>query len=162
MVKAGMLCLAAAVCVPGVAFAQEESPDINVETGGKLLLTRGISTVEGQGGGGLTPWATITGNETDRGIGGVAHVTAVDLPGYSFMSYGGAIGLFDRFELSYTRQEFDTEDVGAALGLGQGFTFAQDVWGAKVRVAGDAIYDQDTWMPQIAVGANWKKNNRVQ
>ena len=160
MVKAGALCLAVAVWIPGAALAQENSPDISVETGGKLRLTRGISTIEGQGGGGLTPWATITGNETDRGIGGTAHITAVDLPDYSFLSYGAAVGLYDRFELSYTRQEFDTEDVGAALGLGQGFTFAQDVWGAKVRIAGDAIYDQDTWMPQIAVGANWKKNDQ--
>ena len=160
MFKAGALCLAVVVGVPYVAIAQENSPDISVETGGKLRLTRGISTVEGQGGGGLTPWAVVTGNETDRGIGGTAHVTAIDLPDYSFLSYGAAVGLFDRFELSYTRQEFDTEDVGAALGLGQGFTFAQDIWGAKVRVAGDAVYDQDTWMPQVAVGVNWKQNNQ--
>ena len=132
----------------------------SVETGGKLLLTRGVSTVEGQGGGGLAPWALITGNETDRGVGATAHVTAVELPDYSLLSYGVGVGLFDRVELSYTRQEFDTEDVGAALGLGQGFTFGQDVWGAKVRVAGDAIYDQDKWLPQIAVGATWKRNDQ--
>ncbi|MEQ1781352.1 MAG: DUF3034 family protein [Hyphomonadaceae bacterium] len=160
MFKAGALCLAVAIGVPCVAVAQENSPDISVETGGKLRLTRGISTVEGQGGGGLTPWAVITGNETDRGIGGTAHVTAIDLPDYSFLSNGAAVGFYDRFELSYTRQEFDTEDVGVALGLGQGFTFAQDIWGAKVRVAGDAVYDQDTWMPQVAVGVNWKQNNQ--
>ena len=93
-----------------------KSRGIEIETGGKLRLTRGISTVEGQGGGGLTPWALITGDETDRGIGGTAHVTAVKLPDYSFLSYGVGVGLFDRFELTYTRQEFDTEDVGAALG----------------------------------------------
>lgn len=130
------------------------------ETGGKLRLTRGISTVEGQGGGGLTPWALITGNETDRGVGATAHVTTVQLPDYNLLSYGAAVGLHDRVELSYTRQEFDTEDVGAALGLGQGFTFGQDVFGAKVRIAGDAVYDQDRWMPQIAVGAVWKKNDQ--
>ena len=160
MSKAGALCLAVAVVIPGAAFAQENNPDINVETGGKLRLTRGISTVEGQGGGGLTPWAVITGNETDRGIGATAHVTTVDLPDYAFTSYGAAVGFFDRVELSYTHQEFDTQDVGTALGLGHGFTFEQDVWGAKVRVAGDAVYDQDTRMPQVAVGVNWKTNNQ--
>ncbi len=142
------------------AYAQEEASGIQIETGGKLRLTRGISTIEGQGGGGLTPWALITGDETDRGIGGTAHVSAVKLPDYSFLSYGVGVGLFDRVELTYTRQEFDTEDVGAALGLGQGFTFGQDVWGAKVRVAGDAVYDQDSWLPQIALGANWKQNDQ--
>lgn len=131
-----------------------------IETGGKLRLTRGISTLEGQGGGGLTPWAVITGDETNRGVGASAHVTGVDLPDYSFLSYGVGVGIFDRLELSYTRQEFDTEDVGAALGLGQGFTFGQDIWGAKLRVAGDAVYDQDKWLPQIALGANWKQNDK--
>ena len=51
----------------------------------------------------------------DRGIGATAHVTAVELPDYSFFSYGLGVGFFDRVELSYTRQEFDTQDVGAAL-----------------------------------------------
>jgi hypothetical protein len=138
----------------GAAHAQE------VEIGGKLRLTRGVSTVEGQGGGGLAPWALITGNETNRGIGGTVHGTAVELPDYRFRSYGAAVGLWDRFEFSWTRQEFDTQDVGAALGLGQGFTFGQDVFGAKVRVAGDAIYGQDTWMPQVALGATWKQNDQ--
>jgi hypothetical protein len=130
------------------------------EIGGKLRLTRGISTIEGQAGGGLTPWALIGGDETDRGVGATAHVAGIGLPDYSFLSYGAGVGLFDRLELSYTRQEFDTQDVGAALGLGQGFTFGQDVWSAKVRVAGDAVYDQDRWLPQIAVGASWKQNDQ--
>lgn len=145
--------LASSAAFP-TAFAED------LEFGGKLLLTRGISTVEGQGGGGLSPWALITGNETDRGIGATAHVTRVELSDYNLLSYGAAVGLYDRFEFSYTRQEFDTEDVGAALGLGRDFTFGQDVFGAKVRVAGDAVYDQDRWLPQIAVGANWKTNDQ--
>jgi hypothetical protein len=144
----------AAFAVAGAANAQA------VETGGKLRLTRGVSTIEGQGGGGLAPWALITGNETDRGIGATAHVTTVQLPDYTFVSYGVAAGLYDRVELSYSRQEFDTRDVGTALALGKGFTFGQDVYSAKVRVAGDAIYDQDRWLPQIAVGAVWKKNDQ--
>jgi hypothetical protein len=149
-------CLVSAFAVAAVLPAAAQ----DVETGGKLRLTRGISTIEGQGGGGLTPWALITGDETDRGVGATAHVTGVELPDYSFLSYGVGVGLFDRIELSYTRQEFDTEDAGAALGLGQGFTFGQDVWGAKVRVAGDAVYDQDRWLPQIALGATWKQNDQ--
>lgn len=160
MSRLGIACLVLATATSLSAHAQEEAPSIKVETGGKLKLTRGVSTIEGQGGGGLAPWALITGNETDRGVGGTAHVTGVELPDYSLLTYGVALGLFDRVELSYTRQEFDTQDVGVALGLGRGFTFGQDVWGAKVRVIGDAIYDQDTWLPQIAVGAVWKTNDQ--
>lgn len=139
----------------GLAAAQ--GLDLDIETGGKLLLTRGITTVGGAAGGGITPWAVIAGNETDRGIGGTAHYSRVDLPDYTFEAYGAAAGFYNRLEISYTRQEFDTGATGAALGIGDGFTFNQDVVGAKVRVAGDAVYDQDRWMPQISVGGFYKR-----
>lgn len=124
---------------------------------GKLLLTGGVNSVEGAGGGGLATWATITGYGTRDGVGANVHATQVTLPDYRFRAYGAAVGLFDRVEMSYTRQEFDTGDTGAKLGLGAGFSFRQHVVGAKLRVAGDAIYDQDRWLPQIAVGAQYKK-----
>ncbi len=140
--------------------AQAQSPFPDSRSGGKLLLTGGVSTIEGSGGGGLATWATITGYGEEDGIGGNAHVTVVDLPDYQFRTAGVAVGLWDRVELSAARQEFDTGDTGALLGLGQGFTFTQDVIGVKVRLTGDAIYDQDTWMPQIAVGAQYKSNDQ--
>ena len=129
---------------------------LDFETGGKLLLTRGVTNVDGAAGGGITPWAVIAGNSTDRGIGGTAHYTYLDLPDYRFESYGAAAGFYNRFEISYSRQEFDTGSTGAALGIGDGFTFNQDIVGAKLRLAGDAVYDQDKWLPQIAVGAFYK------
>lgn len=140
---------------PGLAAAQ--GLDLDIETGGKLLLTRGITNVGGAAGGGITPWAVIAGNETDRGIGGTAHYSRADLPDYTFEAYGAAAGFYNRVEISYTRQEFDTGATGAALGIGDGFTFHQDIVGAKVRVAGDAVYDQDRWMPQISVGGFYKR-----
>lgn len=129
-------------------------------SGGKLLLTGGVSTIEGSGGGGLATWATTTGYGAEDGIGGNAHVTFIDLPDYQFRSAGVAVGLWDRVELSAARQAFDTGDTGALLGLGPGFTFTQDVIGVKVRLTGDAVYDQDTWLPQIAVGAQYKTNDQ--
>ena len=127
---------------------------------GKLLLTGGVSNVEGAGGGGIASWAMITGYETRDGIGGNAHATYINLPDYQFTAYGVAAGFYDRFELSYTRQAFDTQGTGAKLGLGSGFTFHQDVVGAKLRVAGDAVYDQDSWLPQVSLGAQYKKADR--
>jgi hypothetical protein len=129
----------------------------DLEPGGKLLLTRGISSVDGSGGGGIVPWALITGNETDRGIGGTAHLTSVMLPDFDVVSYGAGIGLRDRLEMSYSHQALDTGATGPKLGLSDGFTFSQDILAMKVRVAGDAVYAQDTWMPQVAVGAIYKK-----
>lgn len=131
-----------------------------LENGGKLLLTRGISTLSGSGGGALTPWALITGNETNRGIGATAHYTFVATDDFQVRTFGAAAGFYDRFELSYTRQAFDTRDAGAALGLGAGYTINQDVFGAKVRLMGDAVLEQDSWLPQIAAGVLYKKNNR--
>ena len=127
-----------------------------MRAGGKLVLTDGISSVEGAAGGGITPWALIAGNETDAGIGGTVHATTVRLPDFDLEAAGVAVGVRDRVELSYTYQHFDTRDAGAALGLGKGFTFGQHIVGAKLRVAGDAVWDQDSWMPQVAVGAQYK------
>lgn len=138
----------------GAACAAEAEP------GGKLLLTGGVSALEGGAGGGLSTWALIGGNETSRGVGGSVHGTYVNVPDYELRSAGVTVGLFDRVELSLARQAFDTGATGAKLGLGKGFTFKQDIAGVKVRLVGDAVYDQDSWLPQIAVGAQIKHNNQ--
>jgi len=128
--------------------------------GGKLLATGGVSQVEGAGGGGLANWALITGYGTRDGIGANVHYTTVLLPDYTLHSAGIAVGLFDRLELSYAWQEFDTRDVGAALGLGRGFTLHQNIFGAKLKLIGDAVYEQDSWLPQLAIGMQHKENDR--
>lgn len=127
---------------------------------GRLLATGGVSQVEGAGGGGLSAWALITGYGSRDGIGANAHVTYVPLSDFSLLTEGVAIGLFDRVELSYAHQAFDTEQAGARLGLGKGFTFDQDIVGAKVRLFGDAVFDQDCWIPQVAAGMQYKMNDR--
>jgi hypothetical protein len=120
----------------------------------------GSTGLRGAGGGGLTPWALITGNETDRGIGATAHYTHVGVEDFRIESVGAAIGFYDRLELSYSRMTLDTQDAGAALGLGAGYEISQDIWGAKLRLVGDAVYGQDEWLPQIAIGAQYKQANR--
>lgn len=125
--------------------------------GGKLLLTDGVTTAEGAAGGGLAAWSLIAGNETDAGIGGSAHATVVALPDFDLEAYGAALGVFDRIELSYTHQSFDTRAAGAALGLGRGYTFRQHVIGAKVKLVGDAVWDQDRWLPQVSAGIQHKR-----
>jgi hypothetical protein len=150
-------CLLALCCN---AFAQEAGVDDGPDTSGKLLLTGGVTQVEGAAGGGLTPWAVIGGYGTRDQIGGNAFYTRVNVDDYGLDSYGVLVGLYDRVELSVSRQKFDTENVGAALGLGRGFTFTQDTIGVKVKIAGDAVLEQDSWMPQIAIGAQYKKNDQ--
>ena len=127
---------------------------------GKLLATGGVSQVEGAGGGGLGAWALISGYGSDHGAGVNGHYTTVLLPDYRLDTLGVGIGLFDRLELSYAWAAFDTMDVGTALGLGKGFTFHQNIFGAKLRLFGDAIYDQDNWLPQVSAGLQHKENDR--
>jgi hypothetical protein len=126
----------------------------------KLLATGGVSGVEGEGGGALAAWALITGYGTRDGVGLNVHETYVGLPDYQLLAPGVSVGLFDRLELSYAWQAFDSEATGAALGLGQGFTFHQNIYGAKLKLIGDAVYDQDSWLPQIAIGLQHKENDR--
>ncbi len=128
--------------------------------GGKLLLTNGVSTIEGASGGGLATWAVIGGEETRDGVGASAHLSLVPLPDYQLRDYGVAVGIRNRLELSYTREDFDTGSTGGKLGLGDGFTFHQDIFGAKLRVLGDLVYDQDTPLPQISVGVQYKHNDK--
>ena len=129
------------------------------DTSGRLLATGGVSTIEGAGGGGLSTWALITGYGTDSQIGANVHYTTAKTRDYSLQTGGVAVGLYDRVELSYANQQFDTKDVLTAISPTlRGYKLKQDVFGVKVRVLGNAVYDQDTWVPQVAVGLQYKDN----
>lgn len=123
---------------------------------GKLLLTGGVSSVEGAAGGGLTPWAITGSYATEGEIGGTAFVTGAKTRNDSLAAYGMAVGIHDRIELSIARQEFDAKDNLAPLGLTR-LRLGQDILGIKLRVAGDAVLDSDTLLPQVAVGLQHKK-----
>lgn len=123
---------------------------------GKLQLTAGFSQVEGAGGGGLTPWALITGYGSRNSWGANGHFTTVQAGDFQLDSLGVAAGLFDRFELSYTNHDFDV--TGTAL---DGLNVEQDIYGLKVRLVGDAVYDQHRFLPQVAVGAQYKSHGGI-
>lgn len=123
---------------------------------GRLLATGGATSLEGAGGGGLVPWAVITGYGTRDAWGANLHATGVRLSDFSLRTLGVALGIADRLELSYQHQWFHTGKAGKRLGLGSGYTFEQDVLGAKLRLFGDVVADQDRWLPQISVGLQHK------
>lgn len=151
-----------AVSVFGLALTAmtAQAEPISAGTSGKILLTGGVSQIEGSAGGGLTPWAIIGGYGTRDQIGGGAYYTHLNVDDFSIDSYGILVGIYDRVELSLSQQSFNTEDVGAALGLGQDFRINQNTFGAKVRLFGDAVLDQDTWVPQVSFGIQHKYNDR--
>ena len=137
---------------PPAAAPPEPRPWLSAGSG-KLLLTGGVSSIDGAAGGGLTPWA-VTGSYATAGeIGGTAFITRTKTQDYALNVYGAAIGVMDRFELSLARQEFNAGVVVPDT------TLRLDIVGIKARVAGDAVLDSDTLMPQIAVGAEFKRVN---
>ena len=136
------------------------APPSHAQDSGRLLATSGVSQIEGSAGGGLAPWALITGYGTRDSFGASAHYTLAYLPSFTLHSASASIGIHDRVELSYAHQWFDTRDAGRKLGLGGGYQFHLDVVGAKVRLFGNAVYDQDTWLPQISVGVQLKTADR--
>tara|TARA_R110000850_G_scaffold179992_2_gene305708 strand:- start:119 stop:1000 length:882 start_codon:yes stop_codon:yes gene_type:complete len=147
------------ICAAPMMFSALAQPlhAKDLRQGGKLLLTNGIATIEGSSGGGLASWSLIAGNETRDGIGGSGHVTVAEFADYRLDSEGVSLGFFNRVELSYARQALNTKGIGAALGLGYGYQLNQDIYGAKLRIAGDLVYG-DPLMPQIAVGVQHKRN----
>ncbi len=148
---AAVLVLAAGASCGGSAAAQ---------VSGRLLATSGVSEIEGAGGGGLVPWALITGYGTRDQIGANVHGTVADTADFVLSSLGASVGLYDRIEFSYAHEWFDTGRAGARLGLGQGYQFHLDVAGAKLRLFGDAVFDQDSLLPEISVGTQFKAADR--
>lgn len=147
MHRPAFMLAAALACAPALALAD-----------GKLLLTGGVSSIDGAAGGGLTPWALTGSYATTGEVGATAFVTRVRTGDYGLTAYGAALSAWDRVELSLARQDFDAGDNLAPLGL-PGLHLKQDILGLKLRVAGDAILDSDTLMPQLAVGLEHKRTH---
>lgn len=137
--------IAAASAAAAIAFVTPAG------AGDRLEWTGAVSQVEGAAGGGLVPWALIGGLGTDAQVGASAFATYVSTQAFVLRAAGASIDVANRVEISAARQRFDAASVIPGLTLGQ------DILGLKVRVSGDAVFDADTWLPQIAVGAQRKQ-----
>ncbi len=121
---------------------------------GRLKATGGLVTIEGAGGGGLVPWATMAGLSTRPGHDVVFGMSSTRVGDFQLDSIGLSASWHDRFELSLGRQQF-TVDRGL-LPEGIDRRIGQTVLGAKLRVAGDLIYGD---LPQMAVGLQYKHSD---
>lgn len=119
---------------------------------GRLLATGGASSIEGAAGGGITPWAVLTGYGEQGEWGASAFATRVNLPDYRLDVAGLALAYDNRVELSFARQRFDLGSLVHKLGLPED-NLSQDVFGVKVRLFGDLIYDS---LPQVSLGVQYK------
>jgi hypothetical protein len=121
---------------------------------GRLLATGGATQIEGSAGGGIVPWAVLSGYAAEGQWGGTAYATRVSVDDYSLDSAGGALTYANRVEMSVARQTFHLGTLGDALGM-PGATISQNVVGLKVRLVNDAVYSD--W-PQLSLGAQYKDN----
>ena len=121
--------------------------------GERLLTTGGVMQIEGSAGGGLTPWALIAGYGTREEIGGSSFYTHARTQGGFEMNLAGvALGFNNRVEISYSHQRLGLSDTVP------GEHIRMHTLGAKVRLFGDAVYDQDSWIPQVSAGMQLKRN----
>ncbi|MDE1168022.1 MAG: DUF3034 family protein [Pseudomonas sp.] len=119
---------------------------------GRLLATGGASSIEGAAGGGITPWAVLAGYGEQGEWGATVFGTTVNLPDYRLDVVGMAASYDNRIEVSYARQRFDLGSLVHKLGLPED-SLSQDVFGLKVRLFGDLIYDD---LPQVSLGLEYK------
>jgi hypothetical protein len=134
-----------------VAAAIAALATVPVIAGDRLQWTGAVTQIEGAAGGGVVPWALIGGLGTDDQFGATAFATYVTTSDFSLRAGGFGVDYDDRIELSVARQRFNAGEVVPGLTLGQ------DIVGLKVRLLGDAVFAPDEYLPQIALGAEWKR-----
>lgn len=120
---------------------------LSAHAGSKILGTGAVSPIEGGAGGGIAPWALITGYGSDGEWGGSVFHTRVEVDDFGLDVSGLAVGWQDRLEVSYARQTLDVQ--GLSLDI------EQDVVAAKYRLAGELLYSR---IPQVSLGVQHKKN----
>ena len=113
----------------------------------KLLATGGGQQIEGQAGGGIVPWALIAGYADAGAWGGSAALTRLRVDDLELTVAGLALGVGNRFELSVARQRLHVRPLDLDID--------QDVFAAKLRLTGDAVYGP---LPAITAGAVHKRN----
>ncbi len=128
---------------------------------GKLLLTGGVTSVDGAAGGGISPWALVGTYAAEGEVGftaGASHLQAQD---YSLGTYGVAAAFNNRWEASLSQQDLDASVATGLNALGfavsPGAHIKVNTLGLKARLAGEAILDSDTWMPQLSAGVLFKE-----
>lgn len=130
------------------------SPTYAYNVGSRPLFSGGATQMEGSAGGGLTPWATLSGYGDHDEWGGDIFTTAIRVDDYDFIAHGISFAYDNRIELSFATQSLA---IGPAAKLA-GFPddeVKQHIAGVKLRLFGNVLSGQ--W-PQISLGMQYKKN----
>lgn len=115
--------------------------------GGKLLATGAATSIEGSGGGGIVPWATTASYAEEGEWGVTVNANFADVEDFQLGVQSLNFTYDNRVEVSFAQQRLGLNTIGGDL--------KQDIFGVKVRVAGDLVYGD---MPQLSVGLQHKRN----
>lgn len=113
---------------------------------GKLIGTAGLTQLEGAGGGGLVPWATLSGYDSQEQVSVSSAITVVDVDDYRLNAFGVSASFYDRAEVSLAHQRLDLKSLGG--------TIRQNIVGVKYRLYGDVVYSP---LPQLSLGLQHKR-----
>ncbi|GAA4356842.1 DUF3034 family protein [Kangiella marina] len=119
----------------------------DLAAGSRILATSGINTVEGAAGGGITPWAVISGYSSSDEWSATGHYSAVRLDDFDLDVLGASVSYNNRIEVSVTKQSLDVIPLNTSI--------EQQIFSVKARLYGDIIYG--SW-PQISAGIIHKDN----
>jgi len=134
-------CLALTAAFPAMA-----------DVGSRLWATGGVTSIEGSAGGGLSPWALLSGYASDEEWGGTVTLSQATTEDYSLNVAGAGVTWNNRVELTFARQTLDLDTLGTVLDEDE---LVQDIVGLKVRLAGDVLYSP--W-GQWSAGLQHKQN----
>ncbi|MBI2993194.1 MAG: DUF3034 family protein [Gammaproteobacteria bacterium] len=137
-----------------VLFGIALPPVQGFDTGSRLLATGGITQIEGAAGGGLVPWAVLSGYGQKDEWGGDLFVTYARTDDYALGAAGVSVAFGNRVEFSLSTQLLDIDDLADDLGLPDD-TLRQEIVGVKARLLGDLIYGV---VPQFSAGLQYKHN----
>lgn len=162
--------LSTAVCSGQLhAEGSESETGLAGGTGSRLLISGGVTGVDGAAGGGLTPWALISGYGSKEQINGTVNTQFLDTGSYQLRAFGATVGFYDTVELSVQTQRLDLAKrtvsnvfnllTGGAINAAPGTHISQTTVGAKWRINDDIIFGSSPWMPALAVGVQYKKNH---
>lgn len=129
--------------VPLMALGLLVSPAVMADVGSRIWATGGVTTIEGSAGGGLVPWAMLGSYASDEEWGGTLALSRAEVDDYSLAVTGAGLNWNNRVEVTIARQTLDLDSLVFTLKNGFGLEqdeLNQDIFGVKVRLAGDALY----------------------
>ncbi len=162
------VCGAGVLWVPLSVYAARMPGQGHLVGQGRPLATGWVTTLNGAAGGGSVSWARIASYGRAGQVGFRVFYTNATTPNTDANGHGVAAGIDNRIAISAAPQNLDLGNTGPYIAntrlganaaavpgapLQDNAAINQDIIAPKARAFGNTIYQQHTWMSQVAIGA---------